>query len=119
MITANEFEYIKNIVFSRVEFQFDGEITTENFDGVKVDFDGVNAGIGCKDKATLARGLFLLALNSKDGAFSVQEKAAFERSGSTPYSPGVNFCPPGTKNPSSVSLILTPNFARTDRVICT
>ena len=79
MINKNDIEYIKKVVFSLTDFQFVGEITTEYFDGIKVDFDGENAKIGCKDKTTLARGLFLLALNSKDGAFSVEEKAVFEK----------------------------------------
>jgi len=58
MIDCNEFGFIKDKIFGLTGFDFVGEITVKSFDGVKVDFDGKNAVIGCKDKTTLARGLF-------------------------------------------------------------
>lgn len=81
MIVAAEFEHIKKKVFDLIGFCFSGEISTQYFDGVKVDFDGENAVIGCKDKTTLARGLFLLSFNAGKETFSIEQKAHFETLG--------------------------------------
>ncbi len=81
MIDMKEFEDIKEKIFNLVKFDFEGEITTEYFDGVKVNFDGKNAVLGCMDKTTLSRALFLLAFYGKNGAFSLEQKARFETLG--------------------------------------
>lgn len=81
MLTQKEFVHIQNAVFSLVNFTFPGQITLCEYAGVKVDFDGENAIIGCKDKVTLARALFLLAMKSPQGAFSLEEKRSFDSFG--------------------------------------
>ena len=81
MLTQQEFEHIKNTVFSLVNFTFAGRIRLAEFDGVKVEYDGKDAIIGCHDKTTLARALFLLAMKSPKGAFSLEEKPSFRRFG--------------------------------------
>lgn len=81
MFTQQEFEHIKNTVFSLVSFTFAGQITVAEYDGVKVEFDGKDAVIGCHNKTTLARALFLLALKSAKGTFSVEEKSSFPHFG--------------------------------------
>lgn len=81
MLTQKEFVHIQNTVFSLVNFTFAGQIKLAEFDGVKVEFDGKDAIIGCHDKTTLARALFLLAMKSPKGAFSLEEKPSFRRFG--------------------------------------
>lgn len=78
MITEKEFNHVKDTIFSLVNFEFNGKISTYGFDGIKVDYDGENAKIGCKDKSSLARALFILAKDSPKGAFSVEEKIRFK-----------------------------------------
>ena len=81
MIDCNELGFIKDKIFGLTGFDFVGEITVKSFDGVKVDFDGKNAVIGCKNKTTLARALFLLSINASGGAISLEQKARFETLG--------------------------------------
>ncbi len=81
MITVKDFENIKKTVFELTQFEFSGELQSEYFDGVRVTFDGEKATVGCKDKVTFARGLFLLALNSPKGAFEIEQKAHFDTLG--------------------------------------
>lgn len=71
MISQKEFHSIKEKIFELTDFHFNGEIIIKKFDGAKVEYDGKNAGIGCKDKATLAKALFLLSINASAGAFRI------------------------------------------------
>ena len=74
----NEYQYIKEEILALVESDFSGEITTEEFDGVSVKFDGKNAVIGCSTKPQFARGVFLLAKDYKKGAFEIKQKSSFQ-----------------------------------------
>lgn len=75
---TKEYSYIKDEVLKLVESSFSGEITVTEFDGVKVNFDGENAVIGCGSKVQFARGVFLLAQNYKNGAFEITQKPRFK-----------------------------------------
>ena len=81
MLTQKEFDHIQKTVFSLVNFRFAGEIKLADYEGVKVEFDGKDAFLGCKDKTTLARALFLLAMKSRNGSFSLKEKRSFNSFG--------------------------------------
>lgn len=73
-----EQKYIGSEILKLVESSFSGEITVEEFDGVRVRFDGENAVIGCSSKVQFARGVFLLAKNYKNGAFEITQKPHFD-----------------------------------------
>ncbi len=70
--------YITEEILKLVESDFSGDITVEEFDGVSVKFDGKNAIVGCKDKVTFARGVFLLAKDYKNGPFEIKQTPRFE-----------------------------------------
>ena len=76
-------EFIKKHVFDLVEFKKDIEIAYEEFDGVKVTYDGVKAVIGYNTKSNLARGYFLMAMNisKEDKPFSICQKRRFKTLG--------------------------------------
>ena len=81
MLTKAQIIHIQNTIFSPVNFSFEGKIAVCAHTGVKVEFDGKNAVIGCCDKASLARAFFLLAMKSPQGAFSLEEKRSFDSLG--------------------------------------
>ncbi len=81
MIEKKEQDFIKDAIFSLVNFCSEVEVLVEDFCGVRVCFDGKTAKIGCRDKTTFARAMFILAKNAKKGSFSVEEKPAFETLG--------------------------------------
>ena len=70
--------FIKEQILKLVDSDFSGEITTEDFDGVSVKFDGKNAIIGYSGASRFARGVFLLAQNYKKGAFEITQKPNFD-----------------------------------------
>ena len=76
-------EIIKEEVFRLVEFNSDISIRYEEYDGVKVDYDGEKAVIGYNSKSNLARAYFLLALNISncDRPFSICQKRHFKSLG--------------------------------------
>lgn len=76
--------FIKETVFNTVGFSYDKEIEFFEFDGVKVEYDGKKAKIGATEKAALARGCFLLAMNITEGktSFEIEEKPRFKTIGS-------------------------------------
>ena len=71
-------KYIEKEILKLVQSDFSGEIEVEEFDGVKVKFDGENAVIGCNSKVQFARGVFLLAKDYKNGAFEITQKPNFD-----------------------------------------
>lgn len=71
-------KYIEKEILKLVQSDFSGEIEVEEFDGVKVKFDGKNAVIGCSSKVQFARGVFLLAMQYKKGAFEITQKPEFD-----------------------------------------
>ncbi len=71
MISHGEYILIKEKVFEMIDFHFDGKIAVKKFDGVRVEYDGKNAILGCKDKSTLAKALFLLSINVSTGEFRI------------------------------------------------
>ena len=75
---TNEYQYIKEEVLKFVKSDFSGDIVTEEFNGINVKFDGVNAIIGCGSKVQFARGVFLLAQNYKNGPFEITQKPCFK-----------------------------------------
>ena len=56
--------HIEKEILKLVQSDFSGKIEVEEFDGVKVKFDGKNAVIGCSSKVQFARGVFLHAHGS-------------------------------------------------------
>ena len=72
---------IKESVFNLVDFTFEKEIKVTEYDGLKVSYDGKTAVIGCKNKITLCRALFLFAMNFKNEPFEICEKACFDMLG--------------------------------------
>ncbi len=76
-------KFIKDTVFETVGFSYDKEIEFFEFDGVKVEYDGKKAKIGATEKAALARGCFLFAMNVTEGktSFEIEEKAHFKSCG--------------------------------------
>lgn len=75
---SKEMVFIKEQILQLVESDFSGDIRAEEFDGISVKFDGKNAVIGCKDKVTFARGVFLLAKDYKNGPFEIKQTPRFE-----------------------------------------
>ncbi len=78
-----DIKFIKDTVFETVDFSYDKEIEFFEFDGVKVEYDGKTARIGAKEKAALARGCFLFAMNISEGkkSFEIEERAHFPSCG--------------------------------------
>lgn len=76
-------EMIKNEIFRLVNFQTDIEIAYEEFEGVKIAYDGAKAVIGYNSKSSLARAYFLLALNlsKSDQPFQLCQKRHFKTLG--------------------------------------
>ena len=76
-------EMIKNEVFKLVNFSTDIEISYEEFNGVKIVYDGKKATIGYGCKSDLARGYFLLAMNlsKSDAPFEICQKRHFKTLG--------------------------------------
>lgn len=79
---GNDF-IIKEEIFRLVDFRSDIEISYEEYDGVKVDYDGEKAVIGYDSKSNLARAYFLLALNisKSDKPFHIWQKRHFKTLG--------------------------------------
>ncbi|MBQ4527950.1 MAG: hypothetical protein II998_07745, partial [Clostridia bacterium] len=76
-------EMIKNEIFKLVDFSTDIEIAYEEFNGVKIVYDGKKATIGYGCKSDLARGYFLLAMNlsKSDAPFEICQKRHFKTLG--------------------------------------
>lgn len=74
---------LKDKIFKITNFEFEGNITEKEFDGVYVSFDGKNAEIGYCTKVQKARCYFLLAMKIKSGetAFEISEKPVFDTCG--------------------------------------
>lgn len=78
-------DFIKKHIFELVEFKKDIDITYEEYNGVKVTYDGTKAVIGYNSKSNLARGYFLLAMNisKEDKPFTICQKRHFETLGTS------------------------------------
>ena len=72
---------MKNKIFNLTGFEFSGNITETNCNGVYVSFDGTDAVIGYTTLAQKARAYFLLSMKAKDGAFEISQKPCFDTLG--------------------------------------
>lgn len=72
---------MKNKIFALTGFEFFGNITETDFDGVYVSFDGKDATLGFKTLSQKARAYFLLSMKAKDGAFEIKQKPCFDTLG--------------------------------------
>lgn len=79
----NEIEFIKKTVFELFNFHYEGTISIEDFDGVRVVGDAQGVSIGCNTKCSFARGLFLLAKDLSEGKdrIEIEQKAHFSTCG--------------------------------------
>ena len=68
-------------IFKLLNFKFTGRITTQDFDGAYVKYDGQDAVFGFSTKAQQARCCFLLAMHSKNGPFELTQKPRFDTVG--------------------------------------
>lgn len=73
-----EQSFIKERIFSLVDSEYDGEIEIIDFDGIKINYDGKNAVIGCKTRPQFARALLLLSMKWEEGAFELVQKPHFD-----------------------------------------
>ena len=83
MLSTETINKIRKTIFGLLDFNYDGEISVIPFDGVKVDYSGKKAQIGCNSKTTLARGLFLFAkeLSSRKTSIEITQTPHFEECG--------------------------------------
>ena len=83
MFTQNEIKDLREIIFNRVDFKFDGEITVVEFDGVKVSYEDGKAVLGASTKSQLARCYFLLAMEISSGKdkIDIEQKPLFKDMG--------------------------------------
>ena len=83
MFTQNEISFIKEKVFSLVSFEYKGEISVAQGDGIVIKANKEKAEFICKDLSQLARCFFLLALNMAEGKENIEiiQKPKFERLG--------------------------------------
>ena len=72
---------MKNKIFALTGFEFFGNITETDFDGVYVSFDGKDATLGFKTLSQKARAYFLLSMKAKNGAFEIKQKPCFDTLG--------------------------------------
>ena len=78
---TENFNFIKDLIFNHIDFNFEKEIKVTEYNGVKASYDGNFAVIGCNSKITLCRALFLFALNFNYKPFEICEKAHFDMLG--------------------------------------
>ena len=78
-----DYSFIKDTIFETVDFSYDGEIEFYVCDGLEVTYKDDKASIGAKEKAQVARGCFLLAMNLSEGKteFIISEKMTFTTCG--------------------------------------
>ena len=78
-----DYQFIKETIFETVAFAYDGESEFYECDRLEVTYKDGKASIGASEKAGIARGCFLLALNLSEGKteFTVSEKASFSTCG--------------------------------------
>ncbi len=83
MFAQNEINFIKEKVFSIVSFEYKGEISVAQGDGIVIKANKERAEFICKDLSQLARCFFLLALNISEGKENIEiiQKPKFERLG--------------------------------------
>ncbi|MBR3933455.1 MAG: family 20 glycosylhydrolase [Clostridia bacterium] len=76
-------ETIKREIFNVLKFNADIEISYEDYNGVKLSYDGKKAVIGYNSKTNLARGYFLLAknLSSSHAPFTICQERRFKTMG--------------------------------------
>lgn len=76
-------ETVKREIFNILKFNTDIEISYEDYNGVKVAYDGKKAVIGYNSKSNLARGFFLLAMNlsKADAPFEICQERRFKTMG--------------------------------------
>lgn len=86
MMNAADITFIRDTVFNLVSFSYDGNLQTQQGDGLCVTGDRQQATIIYSDKAELARGFFLLAKELSAGSeqVSIRQKRHFQTLGLMP-----------------------------------
>lgn len=81
-LARSDIDFIRQTVFNTVDFQYNGEITVQPSDCLRVSCENQVATIGYTNRSDLSRAFFLFAQNySENKSFSISQKAHFDHCG--------------------------------------